>query len=138
MAERTPSLAEEARHLHACLFRTAIDAVAIARYEAAHGEAGAATRRAWPRDPVVAKVVARGLDAEAVEFALRRRGRGRELARKMQIVCYLVEVRPAYLSEFVNMESSRGRAWAALSGAILRSGWKLFKGEYLIRRHGLV
>ena len=87
---------------------------------------------------VVAKVVARKLDAEAVEFALRRRGQGRELARKMQILCYLVEVRPEYFDEFVNTESSRRRAWAALAGATLRSAWKLLKGEYLIRRHGLV
>jgi hypothetical protein len=132
----TPSLAEEARYLHACLFREPVDAVTVARYEAALREMGASA------SPVVAKVVARRLDAEAVEFALRRRGllgeqRG-DLARRMQILCYLVEVQPAYLGEFVNLERSRGRAWAALLGATLRSAWKLAKGEYLVRRHGLV
>ena len=105
----------------------------IARYEAAHRLAAAAS------SPTIAKVVAGRLDAEAVEFALRRRGQaGRELARKMQIVCYLVEVRPEYLDEFVNVKRSRLRAWAALAGAALRSAWKLLKGEYSIRRHGLV
>jgi len=96
--------------------------------------------------PVVARVVAQRLDAEAVEFALRRRGTrggvpgepGRDLARRMQILCYLVEVQPAYMGEFVDRESSPGRAWAALAGATLRSAWKLLKGEYLVRRHGLV
>ena len=132
MAERTPSLAEEARHLHACLFRTPLEAIAIARYEAANRELGVAA------SAVVTKVVARRLDAEAVELALRRRGSGGDLARRMQILCYLVEVRRDYLSEFINLESARGRAWAALAGAVLRSAWKRVKGEYLVRRHGLV
>jgi hypothetical protein len=83
-------------------------------------------------------VVARRLDAEAVEFALRRRGQAGDLARRMQILCYLVEVQPAYFGEFINAEKSRGRAWAALAGATLRSVWKLVKGEYLVHRHGLV
>jgi hypothetical protein len=130
------SPAEEARHLHACLFRAPLDAVTAARYEAALCEMNAAG------SPVVARVVARRLDAEAVEFALRRRGslgdQGRDLARRMQILCYLVEVQPAYFGEFVNAENSRSRAWAALAGATLRSAWKLVKGEYLVRRHGLV
>jgi hypothetical protein len=204
VADVTPSPADEARHLHACLFRKPLDAVVIARYEAALqvGHALACSGE------VVSTVVARRLDAEAVEFALRRRGLGCELARRMQILCYLVEVRPDYLSAFVNLEplystpagasfaphgtarvskrttatskaiprESRPQAgeadgtvcptseitskrttgvvvaqgvspttsasatavWAALLSATLRSGWKLLKGEYLVRRHGLV
>jgi hypothetical protein len=141
VADRTPSLAEEARHLHACLFGAPLDAVTVARYEAA-----LQVGHALACPSVVSKVVGQRLDAEAVEFALRRRGlrggvvggQAGDLARRMQILCYLVEVQPAYLGEFVNVKSSRGRAWAALLGITLRSGWKLVKGEYLIRRHGLV
>jgi hypothetical protein len=132
VADRAPSLAEEARHLHACLFRAPLDAVSVARYEAALLEMGAVA------SPVVMTVVTQRLDAEAVEFALRRRGIGRDLTRRMRILCYLVEVQPAYLDEFINVKSSRGRAWSALAGATLRSAWKLVKGEYLVRRHGLV
>jgi hypothetical protein len=129
-----PSLADEARHLHACLFARPIDPAVVARYEAAHrqlqleGEAAAET----------ATVVSRRLDAEAVEFALRRRGAGRDLTRKMQVLCYLAEVRPEYLGEFVNLRPSRAGAAAALAAATLRSSWKLLKGRYLVRRHGLV
>jgi hypothetical protein len=176
----TPSPADEARHLHACLFRKPLDPVVIARYEAA---LQVGHDLACPGE-IVSTVVARRLDAEAVEFALRRRGLGRDLARRMQILCYLVEVRPDYLSEFVNLEAPHGTArvskrttatgkageadatvcptseitpgvsvaqavspaasasptaaWAALLSATLRSGWKLLKGEYLVRRHGLV
>jgi hypothetical protein len=140
VAERTPPPAEEARHLHACLFHRPLDAVVIARYEMALqvGHALACPGEVNLSGQVVSTVVTRRLDPEAVEFALRRRGLGRELARRMQILCYLVEVRPDYLSEFVNLNSSRSRAWAALLAATLRSGWKLLKGEYLVRRHGLV
>lgn len=167
MADVTPSLAEEARHLHACLFHRPLDAVVIARYQAALevGYALACPSEVNSSAQVISTVVARRLDAEAVEFALRRRGLGRELARRMQILCYLVEVRPDYLSEFVNLDRSRDApppasfaphgtarvserttatggfaraAWAALLMATLRSGWKLLKGEYLVRRHGLV
>jgi hypothetical protein len=144
VAERTPSLAEEARHLHACLFRAPLGAVAVVRYEAALCEMDAASSSAAANldssvvSKVVERVVARRLDAEAVEYALRRRGLGGDLARRLQILCYLVEVQPASLGEFINLKSSRGRAWAALVGATLRSAWKLLKGEYLVRRHGLV
>ena len=134
MANRTPPLAEEARHLHACLFRKPLEAAVIVRYEAAHR----ALFADQPPSPLVATVVAKHLDAEAVEYALRRRGLGGELTRKMQMVCYLVEARRAYFSEFVAIESSRAGAWTALLAATCSSLWKLLKGEYLIHRHGLL
>jgi hypothetical protein len=130
--EATPTPAEEARHLHACLFRAPLDAAVAERYQAALSAAGAGN------SILLSRLVARRLDAEAVEFALRRRGTGADLTRRMRILCYLVEVRADYLAQFVNLESSRRRAWAALVSATVRSGWKLLKGEYLIRRHGLV
>jgi hypothetical protein len=129
-----PSLADEARHLHACLFQLPLDPIVISRYEAAHRQLFADEAQSV----VVATVVARRLDAEAVEFALRRRGAGRQLTRKLQVICYLVEVRSAYYSQFVNTGSSRLRAVASLLAATLSCAWKRLKGEYLVRRHGLV
>jgi hypothetical protein len=129
-----PSLADEARHLHASLFGRAIDPAVAARYEQAHRELGLESEPS----AVAAAVVARRLDAEAVEFALRRRGVGRELTRKMQLLCYLAEVRSEYLGEFVNLRPSRAGAAAALAAATIRSAWKLAKGTFLVRRHGLV
>jgi hypothetical protein len=82
--------------------------------------------------------VERRLDAEAIEYALRRRGQGRELTRKLQIVCYLAEARAACLGEFVNLEAAGARAWVLLTGATLGAAWKLCKGEFTIRRHGLL
>jgi hypothetical protein len=128
------SLAEEARFLHACLFAQPLDQSVIARYQAAH-------EQLFPGEEpsaAVARVVSRRLDAEAVEFALRRRGAGGQLTRKMQVLCYLVEVRSAYLPEFVNLEPGRARAILGLAGETARAFWKLIKGEYLVRRHGLL
>ena len=120
--------------MHACLFGGAIDEIVVARYEAAVQLRFSGQAEAY----ATSVIVTRRLDAEAVEYALRRRGLGRDLARRMQVLCYLVEVRPRYLGEFVSLKFSRGKAWSALFGTTLRSGWKLLKGEYLVRRHGLV
>lgn len=128
------ALAAEAACLHASLFHRAPDGLTIARYEAAHRELFPdAVSPAW-----LTRMVERGLDAEAIEFALRRRGRGAELTRKMQIVSYLAEARAPYLERFVNLEASRARAWSALLGAAAGAFWKLLKGEYAIRRHRLL
>jgi len=130
----SPSLADEARHFHASLFSRNADPSVVTRYEAAH-------RQAFPNEipsAAVTRVVARRLDVEAVEFALRRRGAGRQLTRKIQVLCYLVEVRSDYFSLFLNDADARTRAWLALAGETLRTGWKLVKGEFLVRRHGLL
>jgi hypothetical protein len=133
-ADQSRALSQEASHFHACLFHRPADAATIERYAAAH--------RHWFADEsasrLVTRIVERRLDAEAIEFALRRRGTGRELTRKLQIVCYLVEVRAAYLTQFINLETSRSKAWAALVRATCGALWKLSKGEYMVRRHGLL
>ncbi|HEX3878679.1 MAG TPA: hypothetical protein VHW24_16945 [Bryobacteraceae bacterium] len=131
---REAALAAEARHLHRCLFHCAPDALTVERYANAH-------RCWWPNEspsPLLTRIVERNLDAEAVEFALRRRGHGEVLTRKLQIVCYLAESRAAYLHRFINFEASRARAWNALASATLLASWKLVKGEYAVRRHGLL
>ena len=127
------TLAAEARYLHACLFRRPADELTVARYEAAH--------RRWfageETSPLVRRILDRRLDAEAIEFALRRRGRGQELTRKLLIVCYLAEARAEYMGEFVQLQHSPARAWAGLAGATLDAAWKLVMGEYALVRHGL-
>jgi SAM-dependent methyltransferase len=124
----------EARHFHRCLFRREPDELTVARYEAAHRQLFPGE----PSSPMIARIVERRLDAEAIEFALRRRGRARELTRKLQTLSYLAEARASYLDQFVNLEPSRAGAWAKLATATFGALWKLFKGEYLIRRHGLL
>jgi len=133
MNTAVPSLAEEALYLHHSLFGGTPEPVIIERYAAAH-------RKLFPADAgsaLLARIVSRGLDVEAVEFALRRRGAGSELTRRIQVLSYLVEARARYQHYFVSTEPGRGGAVVELAAAVIRSAWKLAKGEYLVRRHGL-
>ena len=134
-APPSPSgLDEEARYLHAALFSTAADDVLLERYRDVH-------RRLFSDQapvPLVARIVADRLDAEAIEYALRWRGAGRELTRKLQIISYLAETRRPYHHEFAHASGRRGTAIAILGGAAVRSAWKLLKGALLVRRHGLL
>lgn len=128
------ALEAEARYFHERLFRQPPDELTISRYAAAHVELfPGAANPAW-----IDRIIERRLDPEAVEFALRRRGCGRELTRKLHILCYLAEVRAAYLPQFVNFRRSRSRAWFSLIAAALGAAWKLLKGEISVRRHGLL
>jgi SAM-dependent methyltransferase len=133
-AQSAQSLAEEARHLHACLFYRRPDTLTVERYESAHHHLFPSA----PSSPAITRIVERRLDAEAIEFALRRRGGDCQLTSKLQVVSYLAESRAPYLNQFVNLETSRPRAWATLIAATLTAVWKRWKGEYLIRRHGLL
>lgn len=127
-------LEEEARFLHASLFSNPVDRAIVERYVAAHRQLFADR----VTSALVTRIVARRLDAEAIEYALRRRNAGRELTRKLQILSYLAEARAAYQDDFVNTKTRRARAIVSLAAAALRSGWKLLKGELLVRRHGLL
>lgn len=128
------SLEEEARFLLGSLFPHRVDRVIVDRYVDAHRQLFAGQSSS----PLITRIVSHRLDAEAIEYALRRREAGRELTRKLQILSYLAEVRAAYQDEFVNLKTRRARAIAALAAAALRSGWKRLKGEVLVRRHGLL
>jgi hypothetical protein len=127
-------LAAEARYLHAALFAQEVDPAIVGRYVDAHRRLFAGE----PPSPLVETIIERRLDAEAIEYALRRRKAGRELTRKFQILCYLAEARAAYQHEFFNRKERRGGAILALVAAAMRSAWKLVKGEALARRHGLL
>jgi hypothetical protein len=131
-AESTVELESEARHLHRAFFRNDPPAEVVGRYvaaNAAHGE---------PSGGLVERVVALRLDAEAVELALRLRQGPTALTRKIQILFYLLEVRPEYFGFFVGEAEGQGRAaWGVLL-SLLRTAGKYLKGAYLVRRHGLV
>jgi hypothetical protein len=126
-------LADEARYLHAALFGQRLDDASVARYAAAH----AALFPEAAQTELMRRVMARSLDAEAVEAALRRKYGSNILTRKLQVICYLAEVQPAYGRAFVNLRASKVRAWFGVIGAAMNGAWKLAKGAYLVKRHGL-
>jgi len=134
MIERLPTLAEEARYLHDSLFSPIpIDPSIVTRYENAH-------HALFPGESPtsVTRIVARRLDVQAVEFSLRRRHSCPELTRKIQILCYLVEVRAPYQNFFIASRREPFHAVLSLSWCLLSTVWKGLKGEYLVRVHELL
>ncbi|HEY5999689.1 MAG TPA: hypothetical protein VI078_10390 [bacterium] len=134
-ARERSALAAEAAFLHGALFGGEIPPEVAERYARAHeavvGDAPAAQERS------VQRIVRRRLDAEAVECVFRAQGRRHLLTTKLQVLCFLVEVRAAYYPRFVNERPGRVRAAAGLVGAALRTAWKRARGRYLIWRHDL-
>ena len=122
----------EAVYLHRAFFRSDPPSEVVDRYIAANliccGES----------DALTGTIVARGLDAEAIEFALRLRKGPTILTKKIHILFYLVEVRSAYYSFFVGGGESRPRALSGVLYAALLTAVKYVKGAYLVRKHGLV
>jgi hypothetical protein len=135
MTNDQAALEREASYFHSLFFQGQVPDVVIGRYVAANHlcfpilEAG--DRK------MMETILARGLDAEAIELAMRlRRGSG-VLTRKIQILFFLVEVRSAYYGYFVNQTPGLPRALSRLFGSCLRTVWKGVKGCYLVWRYGL-
>lgn len=134
-AQDPAALAAEAAFLHGQLFGGTIPPEVAERYARAHREViGESTPES---ERCVQTIVRRRLDAEAIECAFRLQGRDHVLRKKLQVLCFLVEVRSAYYPHFVNERPGRWRAGAALCGAALRTAWKYARGRYLVWRHGL-
>jgi hypothetical protein len=127
-------LEEEARFLLVSLFPKPADSAIVERYVAAHRQLFADR----VTSPLVTRIIAQRLDAEAIEYALRRRKTGQDLTRKLQILMYLAEVTPGYYLDFFNPKARHTCAIVSLALSGLMSSWKLVKGELLIRRHGLL
>ena len=135
MSGDAEALAREARSLHQALFGGVAPEEVVQRYIRAHEICPAARTEAARR--ALDLILSRNLDAEAIEYALRLRQGDPALTQKFQILFYLVEIRSAYYSRFVNERPGAARAsWEMLRG-LLRSLVKFVKGNYLIRRYRL-
>jgi hypothetical protein len=136
MNDDASALEREAGYFHAQFFRRPMPEPVMRRYVAAN-------RLCFPapdaRDlQMVETIVARQLDAEAIELALRLRRGSRVLTRKIQILFFLVEVRSAYYERFINQTPGLWRALPRLFGSLAQTVWKLGKGWYLVWRYGFV
>ena len=128
LVQRDRQLREEARHLHAALFREEVPPEVEEGYVQAHRF----FCRKEPDGIDLATIVARRLDVEAIELVLRRKRP--ELTRKLRLLLYLAEARPSHYRRLVNEADRPVRAWLSLGGAVLRTGFKYFKGRLLLRR----
>jgi hypothetical protein len=131
----TPALLQlqrEAHLLHRALFRIDPTPQIVDRYMAAH-EAGlgacAPAEAAW-----LERVFVSGADLLALELSLRRQNPKHVLVRKFLIMTYIAEGSPGYAAHFLSLRRRAAPAWLELGLALLRSAWKLLKGQYLLRR----
>jgi hypothetical protein len=89
------------------------------------------------RSTLIQKLVSKKIDVEAVEVAWRLRDPRNPLTLKLQILCYLAEVKSRQMPRFVNLKPGFSRGVAQL---MLSTAWgliKFVKGRFLIWRHGL-
>jgi hypothetical protein len=129
---RENELAMEARYLHRAFFGSDPPSEVVDRYIAANLICRCET------DALTSAIVARRLDAEAIELTMRLRHGPTILTRKIRILFYLLEVRSAYYPFFVGGGESRFRALSGVLYAALPTAVKYLKGAYLVRKHGLV
>ena len=122
-------LSAEARYLHSCLFAFPIPDSVLERYVAAH------EHLEFREDVDLSRVIDRRLDAEAIEFFLRRRSPQNALTQKLRTLLYLVEIEAEYYSHFVRDEGSLLTSLPGLLLSPLRSACKLLKGAFQTRRH---
>ena len=125
----------EARYLHRAFFHRDPASEVVRRYVEANVHCFGVDASA---SPLVKVLVERKLDAEAVEFALRVRGRDNVLTRKIQILCYIVETRADYYADFVNDTACTSKAAVVLILSVPKAAYKFLKGSLLCWRHGFV
>lgn len=128
-------LRQEARALHRLLFGAEAPPELTAHYTQAHDFVKLSG--CGEHLTTVRKVIDLGLDAEAVELALRNRQPRHPLRQKIQILTYLAETDSRYYHLFINDKSSFCTALLVLAGQLFRTAGKLIKGKLLVWRYSL-
>jgi hypothetical protein len=128
------ALRAEARYLNRFLFRAPLAPEVETHYVRAHS-AGAVTEIAKVD---VVTIVTRGLDAGAIELALRRTNPLNLLTQKMCVLVYLAEARSDAYDSFVLERDRRFVAFVRMAFGVVRSVVKLLRGLYLTRVYRLV
>jgi hypothetical protein len=129
------TLVEEVKYFHQRVFKSDPEPDTIQRYTAANHLCFSAMPNT--RSTLIQKLVSKKIDVEAVEVAWRLRDPRNPLTLKLQILCYLAEVKSRQMPRFVNLKPGFSRGVAQL---MLSTAWgliKFVKGRFLIWRHGL-
>jgi hypothetical protein len=121
----------EANRLHRAFFGCDAPVEVQRQYASALAAAGIADCA----DPVLAGLLERRVDLEALEIALRRRSQGNPLTQRFHVLCYLVEARPDYFDRFVNERPRFASGVLTLVLHVARSAYKLIKGGCLLWVH---
>ena len=133
--DQAQTLRKEARYLHSCFFPKDLPAEVVDRYVAAN------MQYCGPSGGLMETIVARNLDAEAIELVLRSRESRGVLTKKIRILFYLLEVRSEYYPAFLGRAGKNEPRFCAVMGllyGVLQTAAKYLKGAYLVRKHGLI
>jgi hypothetical protein len=122
---------KEASYLFQSLFRAPAPDEVLNHYIAAHRTN--LFNGKWINMP---SIISNNLDAEAIEYAVR--SRKTILSQKLQALCYIAEISPHLLDNFIQRRQQRARAFISLGIAGVVSSWKLVYGHYLVRRFALL
>jgi len=136
-SESLQELRKEAEYLYRRLFGRAASTELIENYLAAHAGMPALHAAHEAQFNTMRTIVAKGLDAVAIEPWLRGRNVRHILSRKLLLISYLAECDSRH-SEYVRQSGGlmEGRLRFVLAG--LRAGFFLARGRYLKARYGLV
>lgn len=129
-------LLEEADFIHRRLFRAAAPPEVCRQYAAAHEHV--LRHESAARAVDLGKILQGNLNVEAVEFYLRMRYGENRLTQKLQILNYLVEIRPQYWSLFANQREGFVLALLSLCWAACRSMALFAQGGFLCWRHEIL
>ncbi len=129
-------LSREAYYFHRSLFKSEISKELADKYIKAHDFVKPSGTDS--QFQTIRMVIDLNLDAEAVELALRKKNSQHPLLQKIKILTYLAECNSQYYDLFINEEPSLFKAVAVLTYHVLRTAYKLLKGNIVKLRYGLV
>jgi hypothetical protein len=122
----------EASAIHRAVFGREVSEEVAKRYAEAHGVALSRvdiTQSRWMQ-----RILEKGADLEALEFALRIRQPDHVLCQKFKLLIYIAEAFPEYYADFVNEAPRRASAFYSLARHGLRTLFKHLKAWWLFRR----
>jgi hypothetical protein len=126
------TLKAEGDWLHRSIFGGPIPAALSRRYIEAHHfylTAPDALQVHW-----LAEAVRLGMDAEALEMALRFSNKEHLLVRKIKILVHIAEAFDGYRCRFINEQPQRIKAFTLFACHGARTVWKFCKGRFLCWR----
>ncbi len=130
------ALEQEAAALHRVLFGHPISPELAQQY-------AGACRRLLAQDSATQQVsvpalIAKSVDLEAVELALRLRNPDNTLTKRFHILMFLAESRSSHFQHYVSKRGGFWRALLSLSFASFRSLYKFLKGTWQVRYHSVL
>lgn len=136
-SESRNELRKEAEYLYRRLFGREASTELIENYLAAHAQMPALYMAPEAQFNTVRTIVAKELDAVAIEPWMRSRKVRHVLSRKLLLISYLAECDSRH-PEYMRSSGGVTEGWPRFLLTGLQAGFSLARGRYLKARYGLV